>query len=278
MARKLPLPFDPIEEAARQWGTRWAGVAQMRAVTSLMRVQQLVLAELDELLRPHGLTFARYEALVLLTFSRAGALPLGKMGDRLQVHPTSITSIIDRLEAAGHVVRTAAPHGRPHRAWPRSRTSGGRSRRRPPPTSSRPISGSARSTSRAWPRWPACSSPCGGRPGTSREVGLVGRPTIFWRHSMAAHEHADGRSRWAERYAASRVRDADFTTLSGLGGRARLRPGRGRGAAELRPDRLAGRVPVHPRSLRHRLPRPHLDDPAVRRASATPSRPTSATR
>jgi DNA-binding MarR family transcriptional regulator len=81
----------------------------MHAVTSLMRVQQLVLAQLDDLLRPHGLTFARYEALVLLTFSRAGALPLGKMGERLQVHPTSVTSIVDRLEAAGHVVRRRHP-------------------------------------------------------------------------------------------------------------------------------------------------------------------------
>ena len=106
---KKPLGFDPIDEAARQWGLRWTAVDQMHAVTSLMRVQQLVLAELDELLRPHGLTFARYEALVLLTFSRAGSLPLGKMGERLQVHPTSVTSIVDRLEAAGHVVRRRHP-------------------------------------------------------------------------------------------------------------------------------------------------------------------------
>ena len=103
------LPFDPIDEAARQWGERWDGVVSMHAVTSLMRVQQLVLGQLDELLRPHGLTFARYEALVLLTFSRAGALPLGKMGERLQVHPTSVTSIVDRLQAAGHVVRKRHP-------------------------------------------------------------------------------------------------------------------------------------------------------------------------
>src|SRR4249919_1423541 len=100
MPRKDPLPFDPIEEAARQWSLRWGAVAEMRAVTNLMRVHQLVLAELDDLLRPHGLTFVRYEALVLLTFSRQGSLPLGKMGDRLQVHPTSVTSIVDRLEAA----------------------------------------------------------------------------------------------------------------------------------------------------------------------------------
>jgi DNA-binding MarR family transcriptional regulator len=107
MARKLP--FDPIDEAARQWALRWEAVPQMHAVTSLMRVQQIVLSQLDELLRPHGLTFARYEALVLLTFSRAGALPLGKMGERLQVHATSVTSLVDRLEAAGLVRRRRHP-------------------------------------------------------------------------------------------------------------------------------------------------------------------------
>src|SRR3954462_8714325 len=107
------LGFDPIDEAARQWGLRWDAVDQMHAVTSLMRVQQLVLAQLDEILRPHGLTFARYEALVLLTFSRNGSLPLGKMGERLQVHPTSVTSIVDGLERLGYVER--APHERDRR-------------------------------------------------------------------------------------------------------------------------------------------------------------------
>jgi DNA-binding MarR family transcriptional regulator len=109
MASRRPLPFDPIEEAARQWERRWGGVESMRAVTSLMRAQQLVLAKLDDLLRPHGLSFARYEALVLLTFSRRGSLPLGKMGERLQVHPTSVTSIVDRLERSGFVERRPHP-------------------------------------------------------------------------------------------------------------------------------------------------------------------------
>jgi DNA-binding MarR family transcriptional regulator len=103
------LPFDPIDEAARQWALRWGAVPQMHAVTSLMRVQQLVINRLDAILKPHGLTFARYEALVLLTFSSRGSLPLGKMGERLQVHPTSITSIIDRLEGAGLVARRRHP-------------------------------------------------------------------------------------------------------------------------------------------------------------------------
>jgi DNA-binding MarR family transcriptional regulator len=104
-----PLPFDPIDEAARQWANRWSGVPAMHAVTSLMRVQQIVIGRLDALLKPHGLTFARYEALVLLVFSSRGSLPLGKMGERLQVHPTSVTSIVRRLETAGLVVRRPHP-------------------------------------------------------------------------------------------------------------------------------------------------------------------------
>ncbi|MFC9691795.1 MarR family winged helix-turn-helix transcriptional regulator [Kribbella sp. NPDC056951] len=109
MARRRALPFDPIDEASRQWGHRWGAVEQMRAVTSLMRAQQIVIGELDDILRKHGLTFARFEALVLLTFSRRGSLPLGKMGERLQVHPTSVTSIVRRLEAAGLVLRIPHP-------------------------------------------------------------------------------------------------------------------------------------------------------------------------
>src|SRR5258708_25205069 len=81
----------------------------MAAVTSIMRAQQILIAELDALLRPHGLTFARYEALVLLRFSREGALPLRLIGQRLMVHPTSVTNIINRLETQGLVARRPNP-------------------------------------------------------------------------------------------------------------------------------------------------------------------------
>src|SRR4051794_4135920 len=77
----------------------------MSAVTSIMRVQQILLARLNDTLKPYDLTFPRYEALMLLYYSRRGALPLGKMGDRLQVHRTSVTNIIDGLERSGFVVR-----------------------------------------------------------------------------------------------------------------------------------------------------------------------------
>jgi DNA-binding MarR family transcriptional regulator len=103
------LPFDPIQEAARQWAQHWDEVPRMQAVTSLMRVHQLVLTELDDRLRPLGLTFARFEVLVLLAFSRRGALPLGKIGERLQVHATSVTPLVNRLEAAGLITRSRHP-------------------------------------------------------------------------------------------------------------------------------------------------------------------------
>ena len=109
-----PLPFDPIAEAERQWRHRWGGDASssMAAVTSIMRVHQLVMARLNDELKPWELTFARYEALMLLFFSRTGSLPLGKMGVRLQVHPTSVTNLIDGLEKLGYVTRAAHPSDR----------------------------------------------------------------------------------------------------------------------------------------------------------------------
>jgi DNA-binding MarR family transcriptional regulator len=108
------LTFDPIEEAGRQWQERWGAepVPAMMAVTSVMRVQQIWLGRLNEALAPFELTFARYEALMLLSFTRTGELPLGKIGDRLQVHPTSVTSLIDGLERAGFAKRVQHPDDR----------------------------------------------------------------------------------------------------------------------------------------------------------------------
>jgi DNA-binding MarR family transcriptional regulator len=105
-----PLPFDPIAEAGRQWRTHWGpdAVTAMSAVASVMRAQQILIARLTELLAPWQLTFPRYEGLMLLYYSRNGSLPLGKMGGRLQVHPTSVTNIVDGLERMGLVERM--PH------------------------------------------------------------------------------------------------------------------------------------------------------------------------
>jgi DNA-binding MarR family transcriptional regulator len=109
-----PLSFDPIAEAERQWRARWGRsvATPMGAVTSIMRAQQILLARLNEELEGLDLTFPRYEALMLLHLSRRGSLPLGKMGVRLQVHPASVTNLIDGLERAGFATRARHPSDR----------------------------------------------------------------------------------------------------------------------------------------------------------------------
>lgn len=106
------LAFDPLERAGELWEDRVGDATAMRLATSIMRVQQLVIGRLDAALKPHGITFARYEVLRLISFSREGRLPLSKIGERLMVHPTSVTNAIDRLEAHGLVVRQPDPDDR----------------------------------------------------------------------------------------------------------------------------------------------------------------------
>lgn len=103
-------PFDPIVEARRQWLLH--GLDEplpMTAATSIIHAQQIVTTTIDRALKPLGLTFARYEVLMLLTFSRTGALPITKVGERLLVHPTGITKLVDKLEAEDLVRREPNP-------------------------------------------------------------------------------------------------------------------------------------------------------------------------
>ncbi len=104
---------DLIEEAKRNWHARsWGAVEAMAAATSISRANQILLGRINDELAPLGLTFSRYEALVLISFTRAGALPMGKIGERLQVHPASVTNTIDRLERDGLVERQPHPTDR----------------------------------------------------------------------------------------------------------------------------------------------------------------------
>jgi DNA-binding MarR family transcriptional regulator len=111
MVARKPLPEDPIALARVNWERQgWAESADgMALVTSIMRVQQVFLARIEAILRPQGLTFARYEVLRLLAFSRRGVMPVGRIGERLQVHPASVTNAVQRLEADGLVERVANP-------------------------------------------------------------------------------------------------------------------------------------------------------------------------
>ncbi len=104
------LPFDPIAAARDNWTAHgWGAPSLMAAATSVVRLHQLLLGRCDAALRDLDLTFARYEVLALLTFTRTGALPMGKVGERLQVSPASVTNAIGRLETSGFVSRRPHP-------------------------------------------------------------------------------------------------------------------------------------------------------------------------
>jgi DNA-binding MarR family transcriptional regulator len=102
---------DPLGLARANWERAgWGDVADgMVAVTSVMRAHQILLARVENALRPYDLSFSRFELLRLLAFSRSGALPITKASDRLQVHVTSVTHAIRRLEANGLVQRVPHP-------------------------------------------------------------------------------------------------------------------------------------------------------------------------
>ncbi|BBY98616.1 MarR family transcriptional regulator [Mycolicibacterium fallax] len=102
---------DPIATARAHWvRAGWGDVADgMVAVTSVMRAHQILLARVETALRPYELSFSRFELLRLLAFSRTGSLPIAKASARLQVHVTSVTHAIRRLEDAGLVRRLPHP-------------------------------------------------------------------------------------------------------------------------------------------------------------------------
>ena len=104
-----PLMYDPVEASRQRWIEQgWSeSAAGMAAVVSIIRAEQILLSKATEILRPLGLTFARYQVLGMLYWT--GPLTLGKLGDRLWITPATVTNAIDRLEAVGLCRRVDHP-------------------------------------------------------------------------------------------------------------------------------------------------------------------------
>lgn len=104
-----PLSYDPVEASRQRWVEQgWDTSADgMAAVVAVMRAEQIFLNVATDLLRPLGLTFARYQVLGMLRWT--GPITLGKLGDRLWITPATVTNAIDRLEAAELCRRVSHP-------------------------------------------------------------------------------------------------------------------------------------------------------------------------
>ena len=93
----------------RSWEQRWPERDRMQTATELMRAHRLLITNLDERLRPLGLTYARYEVLLLLFFDQQGALPLVELTDHLQVEASSSFSTVRWLEDNDLIERILEP-------------------------------------------------------------------------------------------------------------------------------------------------------------------------
>ncbi len=104
-----PLQYDPVEASRQRWIEQgWGDTAPgMAAVVSVLRAEQIFLRRATEVLRPLGLTFARYQVLGMVRW--AGPLTLGAVGHRLWITPATVTNAIDRLEAAALCRRVDHP-------------------------------------------------------------------------------------------------------------------------------------------------------------------------
>jgi DNA-binding MarR family transcriptional regulator len=104
-----PLAYDPVEASRERWIEQgWTDAAAgMAAVVSVMRAEQIFLNRATAILRPIGLTFARYQVLGMLRWT--GSITLGAVGHGLWITPATVTSAVDRLEAAGLCRRASHP-------------------------------------------------------------------------------------------------------------------------------------------------------------------------
>lgn len=104
-----PLVYDPVEASRERWVQQGWGeqAAGMAAVVSIMRAEQILENRAAAILRPLGLTFARYQVLGMLRWS--GPMTLGAVGRSLWITPATVTSAIDRLENAELCRRVAHP-------------------------------------------------------------------------------------------------------------------------------------------------------------------------
>jgi len=104
-----PLAYDPVAASRERWVQEgWTdSAAGMAAVVSVMRAEQIFFRRASEVLRPLDLTFARYQVLGMLRW--AGPLTLGAVGHRLWITPGTVTSSVDRLEAATLCRRASHP-------------------------------------------------------------------------------------------------------------------------------------------------------------------------
>jgi DNA-binding MarR family transcriptional regulator len=100
---------DAVEYTRQHWAESGQPAAEhFAAMGALMRTHQLMVNEMDRLLKPHNLSRTAFLLMATLLMSREHTRPLGQLSRHLMVHPTTVTLVIDQL--AGRDLVTRRPH------------------------------------------------------------------------------------------------------------------------------------------------------------------------
>jgi DNA-binding MarR family transcriptional regulator len=106
-----PAPFDVVEASRRVWLERWSPEAAsgVAVFTAIVRSFQLLNDQVNDVMKDHGLSFARYQVLTWLATDPESSLTLSWISQTLRIPPATVTNIIDRLEDDKLVRRVPHP-------------------------------------------------------------------------------------------------------------------------------------------------------------------------
>jgi DNA-binding MarR family transcriptional regulator len=104
---------DPVDWVEHWWTKQGLGdTDRFLAMTSLLRVHQLMTDSMVDVLKKFDLTLNSYFLILTVQLSDKGALLLSHIATRIMVHPTTVTLLTDRLENQGLLVREPHPTDR----------------------------------------------------------------------------------------------------------------------------------------------------------------------
>jgi DNA-binding MarR family transcriptional regulator len=104
---------DPIDWMLRHWDEEELGEPRtFLAAASLMRLYQLLTAEMDRELKRLDLSRQGYLLLMTLLVTPDGRRLMSRLSSHLMVHPTTVTLTVDQLEKQGWVKRELHPSDR----------------------------------------------------------------------------------------------------------------------------------------------------------------------
>jgi DNA-binding MarR family transcriptional regulator len=113
MGKDEPEFADPIDWVEHYWRKQDLGDPRpFLAMGSVLRLHQLMTAEIDRVLKEYDLTRTSYLVLSTIMLSEHGSRLLSRIATHMLVHPTTVTLVIDKLEQQGLVLRQPHPSDR----------------------------------------------------------------------------------------------------------------------------------------------------------------------